>query len=208
MAEAPRAPRVPRFTSRNVLQAAVVAGALWGGGMMLIFAGPFAQVTATQGGVTVDARERTLAQLARVVVPYALGGVIFGALLGGVLLLANRKARKDAAAMLAGAGLEPGERLLEDGPANRQERVAVGGWLYLTDRRLLFRPHRMNLGLGSPLDLPLAEVARVEPCSVAWVLPTGVQVTRADGTHERFVVWHAAREPWLTALREAAKLEG
>lgn len=205
---APRAPRVPRFTLRNVAQAAALMGALWGGGMALVFAGPFARVTPTQGGVEIDARERTLPQLLRVVVPYALGGVAFGTLMGGVLLLATRKARKDSAAMLAGAGLEPGERVLEDGPANRQQKVAVGGWLYLTDRRLLFRPHGMNLGFGSPLDLPLGQIADVTPYNAAWIFPTGLCVARRDGTTERFIVWQSARPAWLLSIREAARLEG
>jgi hypothetical protein len=203
------APRVPRLTTGSVVRAAALMGALWGGGMAFVFAGPFVRVTPTQHGVALDARERTLPQLARAIVPYALGGVAFGGAMGGVILLATRKARSDSTAMLAGAGpLEPGERFLEDGPTNRQQKVAIGGWLYLTDRRLLFRPHGMNLGLGSPLDLPLGEVAEVGPYAAAWILPTGLRVGRKDGTHERFVVWYSAREAWLTALREAAKLEG
>lgn len=188
---------------------AAFMGALWGGSMALVFAGPFVRVVPTQAGVTIDARERTFSQLARAIVPYALGGVLFGGLMGGVILLATRKARADSTAMLAGAGpLEPGERFLEDGPANRKEKVAVGGWLYLTDRRLLFRPHGMNLGFGSALDLPLGEIADVTPYSAAWIFPTGVCVTRRDGSTERFVVWEGAREAWLFAIREAAQLEG
>lgn len=206
--DVPRAPRVPRFTLRNVVQAAALMGALWGGSMALIFSGPFARVTPTQGGVEVDARERPLAQLLRGVVLFALGGVAFGTIMGGVLLLATRKARKDSAALLAGAGLEPGERVLEDGPANRQQKVAVGGWLYLTDRRLIFRPHGMNLGFGSPLDLPLGQIAEVSPYNVAWILPTGLAVARRDGATERFVVWQGARAAWLLSIREAAQLPG
>jgi hypothetical protein len=209
VSDAPRTARVPRLTTRSVIRAAAFMGAFWGGGMALVFAGPFVRVTPTQGGVAVDVRERTLPQLVRVVVPYALGGVAFGGIMGGVLLLATRKARADSTAMLAGAGpLEPGERFLEDGPTNRQQRVAVGGWLYLTDRRLLFRPHGMNLGFGSALDLPLGEIADVTPYNAAWIFPTGLRITRRDGTTERFVVWQGARAAWLLSIREAAQLPG
>ena len=100
--------------------------------------------------------------------------------------------------------LESGETVLHEGPANRMARFeAVGGWLTLTNRRLTFRPHAVNVQ-KAPLDLPLEEISDVRPRRTLWLVPNGLLVQRAGGTEERFVV-HARRE-WVAKIREACGL--
>jgi len=95
-----------------------------------------------------------------------------------------------------------GERLVKQGPANHfLGWEAVGGWLSLTDQRLLFRSHRFNVQRHE-LPIPLAEVKRVEACWTAWIIPNGLRVVTARGT-ERFVV--EGRQSWVTALNQARR---
>jgi hypothetical protein len=61
---------------------------------------------------------------------------------------------------------------------------AVGGKLYLTSSRLLFRAHPGQFWRYE-LVIPLAEVAKVQPCRVICV-PRGLTVVRTDGTKELF----------------------
>lgn len=60
--------------------------------------------------------------------------------------------------------LGAGETLLERWGANRTQsnQRAVGGHLYLTDRRLLFEPHRFDASLsGRGASVPLRDISDV-----------------------------------------------
>jgi hypothetical protein len=75
----------------------------------------------------------------------------------------------------------------------------VGGWLYLTDKRLLFRPHGFNVQRHE-LSIPLADVADVQTCSTAWVIPNGLHLVTSK-VDERFVV--EGRRDWVEQIRLA-----
>jgi hypothetical protein len=92
------------------------------------------------------------------------------------------------------------EQVFKQGPANHfRDLEGVGGWLVLTDKRLLFRPHRFN-AQKQELALPLGEIQKAEPYSTAWVLPNGLRVTTTQG-QERFVV--EGRQSWVDVIRQA-----
>jgi len=94
--------------------------------------------------------------------------------------------------------LQPGETLMMRIGANHTEgSTARGGWIWLTDRRLLFAPHGLDASLGaSRVEIPLAQIANVgkEPggCGPgAWFsggLRARLRVETADGTRHLFVV--------------------
>ena len=93
-----------------------------------------------------------------------------------------------------------GERIRKQGPANHfRGWEGVGGWLYLTDKRLLFRSHGFNVQRHE-LSMPLAEVADVQACSTAWVIPNGLRLVTEKGA-ERFVV--EGRRDWVDQIRLA-----
>lgn len=51
------------------------------------------------------------------------------------------------------------ENLIRDGAANLQRGIeTVGGWLYLTTRRLVFEAHALNVQSGATV-IPLRDVA-------------------------------------------------
>lgn len=109
-----------------------------------------------------------------------------------------------------------GEALLHTETANRTQnrRRAVGGRLYLTDRRLLFRPHGFDARLsGERREIPLSEADGVDtrpptrsplralrrPLDTLFGggLRTRLRVETADGDRDLFVV----SDPEATAER-------
>jgi hypothetical protein len=102
------------------------------------------------------------------------------------------------------------ERLLMEGPANHfLHGEGVGGWLYLTTRRLLFRSHAVNLQ-PHETDLPLTDIAEASPVLSAGFIPNGLLVRTVSGRNERFVV--EQRRRWsmeiANARERSAKPEG
>src|SRR5215470_6508505 len=84
----------------------------------------------------------------RSVNPFAVGpfGLVLGLAAGLLfgLMVATFVAWQRSRFTREDPGLE-GEHLLKQGPANHFRGLeGVGGWLYLTDKRLLFRSHRFN----------------------------------------------------------------
>ena len=93
-----------------------------------------------------------------------------------------------------------GERLLRQGPANHfRGWESVGGWLYLTDKRLLFKSHKFNVQ-NHELSLPLAEIVSAQPAMTAWIVPNGLKVDTGCG-FERFVV--SSRGDWADDIMHA-----
>ena len=97
-----------------------------------------------------------------------------------------------------------GENVLFQSLANHFRGVeGVGGWLVLTDQRLLFQPHRLNIQ-KEEWSVPLPDLIRMEPRRTLGFLPNGLRVVTTTG-EERFVV--EKRMPWLREV-EAAKSAG
>lgn len=96
-----------------------------------------------------------------------------------------------------------GEQLLWEGPANHFLRgEGVGGWLYLTTRRLLFRSHAFNIQRHET-DLPLVDIAEASPVLTAGFIPNGLLVCTRSGRRERFVV--EQRQRWSAEITSARK---
>lgn len=96
-------------------------------------------------------------------------------------------------------GLAPGEVALRHGPANHKRGFEMaGGKLTLTNERLRFRPHALNLQTGEA-SFPLTSIRAVDPAATLGIVPNSIELTLADGRKERFVV--SARTQWITAIR-------
>jgi len=123
-----------------------------------------------------------------------IGGLFFGLIMAGFVAYQRRKTT-------AAKPVFPGEELLHDGPANHfRNGEGVGGWLYLTNRRLFFRSHPLNLQ-PHETDLPLGEIATAAPALTLGLIPNGLVVSTATGASERFVV--EQRKSWSTAIAQA-----
>ena len=81
-----------------------------------------------------------------------------------------------------------GEEVLHEGPANHFfNGESVGGWIYLTPRRLLFRSHAINLQ-PHELSIDLSDVSEALPVLTAKIIPNGLRIVTRSGRDERFVV--------------------
>ena len=95
----------------------------------------------------------------------------------------------------------PEERIIREGPANHFRRFeGVGGRLFLTDQRLVFKSHGLNIQRHE-LSLPLDEIVDAQPSMTAWVIRNGLLVTTKGGRRERFVV--EGRDEWAASVMSA-----
>ena len=110
-----------------------------------------------------------------------MSGAAFGLVMGGFVAIQRRR--------FARARPEfSGEQLLHDGPANHfLNGEGVGGWLFLTQERLLFRSHQINIQ-PHELSVTLAEIAEVQPVRTAKVFPNGLRLVTRSRKEDRFVV--------------------
>jgi hypothetical protein len=93
--------------------------------------------------------------------------------------------------------LEAGEVIIRAGKGNHfVGRLSDTGQLILTNRRIIFKPHRINVfnkaGAWRVSDIRGISTGRV---------PTEVTLLLADDSKERFAVWHRSR--WVQEIEAA-----
>jgi hypothetical protein len=113
-------------------------------------------------------------------------GVAFGLAMGGFMAWQHKRSAKLLAHYES-------EGLVHHGPANYG---AAGGWLVLTKQRLLFEPHKLNLGLGKRVEVPAAEIGGARPGDGA--IPNKIAVVTRGNQTLQFVV--RSRAEWLEKL--------
>jgi hypothetical protein len=101
--------------------------------------------------------------------------------------------------------LEPGETLVKQGQANMRRGIeSVGGHLYLTDRRLVFESHRLNIQRGAT-EVPLADIAGMEKrwtklLKLIPIIPNTLAVQTTQGEEHSFVCY--GRDAWIAAVEQ------
>lgn len=97
---------------------------------------------------------------------------------------------------------EPGEVLLKDGGANHFRGLeGVGGRLALTDRRLVFKSHKLNIQNHQSV-FPLFDIVEVGARKTFGLLENRLSVRLVNDESHEFVV-DGARE-WIAAIKDAA----
>src|SRR5665213_755736 len=93
---------------------------------------------------------------------------------------------------------EPGESILFDTPANHFKGIeAVGGKLYLTNKRLVFKSHKINFQKHQLL-INLSDIQKVDKYKPFGITNNGLLIETADNKIEKFVV--EKREGWVDQL--------
>ncbi len=125
-----------------------------------------------------------------------IGGCIQGVLFGSVAgWFGNSKSIMKGTEIR----LEENETILFEAPANHFKSIeAVGGKLYLTNSRLVFQSHKFNFQ-NHQLSIPLSNIAKVNRYRALGIANTGLSVTTADNTIDKFVVQQ--REEWMKILQ-------
>jgi hypothetical protein len=99
--------------------------------------------------------------------------------------------------------LLPEEQLVKDGAASLQLGIDVaGGWLYLTNVRLIFESHAFNLQTGTAI-VPLKSVNGTRLCwsrlfGVIPMFPNSLVVATVESREYKFLVF--GRRHWKDAI--------
>ncbi len=98
--------------------------------------------------------------------------------------------------------LRSDEKLIRQGAANMQRGLeTVGGWLYLTDQRILFESHRFNVQTGST-EISLNDVLATRPVWTKFlgflpIFPNSLVISAGDKEY-CFVLF--GRKQWASAI--------
>jgi hypothetical protein len=96
---------------------------------------------------------------------------------------------------------DEGEVVRKAGLANHFKGVeGVGGKLYLTDKRLRFRSHRLNVQVHDE-SVALSEIGAAQGTRTLGIIPNGLRITLRSGEAKRFVI--EDRSAWLEELSHA-----
>ena len=131
-------------------------------------------------------------------IPTGIGaGLFFGLSMAGFTAILGKR-------MSGRLALRSGEEVLKEGPASHFFKgESVGGWLTLTDQRLQFTSHKINVQVHT-LDLQLSQIARAETVATARLIPNGLKIKTASGESEHFVV--NGRADWVNTMAKAKHL--
>ena len=101
--------------------------------------------------------------------------------------------------------LNQNEKLVKKGGANLQKGVeTVGGYLYLTNQRLIFEAHAINIQGGNTI-IDLSDIESTEKCwtkflNVIPLMPNSLAVNTKTGDEYRFVLF--GRGAWQEKIKE------
>jgi hypothetical protein len=106
-------------------------------------------------------------------------------------------------------GLKQNEQIIKQGPANLQKGMeTVGGKLYLTNQRLFFEAHKLNVQ-GGTTEIELPDILSSKRCWTKFLgfillMPNSLSVYTKSDREYRFVIFN--REAWKIAIDENKKL--
>ncbi len=123
----------------------------------------------------------------------AFGGFAFGLWMGLIVYWRSRKFTQNRP-------LHSGEKLIHEGTASRHRK---GGWIYLTDSRLIFVPQKLGIK-ASELEFPLSEIASAEQGRRLGVIPNKLILNLRNGQTEEFVVQNT--KDWVRRINRASDL--
>jgi hypothetical protein len=100
--------------------------------------------------------------------------------------------------------LNEGETIIKEGKANRARfaLISQGGKLILTNQRLVFVGHGMNIGEGT-VAIKLADILRYKKAVALPLIPipNAFKITDQNGKTHKFIV--SGRGKWIRAISQA-----
>jgi hypothetical protein len=94
--------------------------------------------------------------------------------------------------------------LFETGANHFKSVEAVGGKLYLTNKRLVFKSHKLNIQ-NHQLSINISEIVKADRYKALGLTNNGLAVTTASGLVEKFVVQQP--EEWFNHFKETNSLQ-
>jgi len=128
----------------------------------------------------------------------AIGGLLFGWLTG---LFTKSKMVTETTKI----DIDADEKILFETPANHFKGIeGVGGKLYLTNRRLIFKSHKLNIQ-NHQLIINSSDIKQVDIYKRLGLVNNGFSITTIADKTEKFVVEKV--EEWITLLTEKNGLQ-
>lgn len=101
--------------------------------------------------------------------------------------------------------IDPDENIMFETPANHFKGIeGVGGRLYLTNRRLIFKSHKLNIQ-NHQLSIDLSDIKHVDRYKTLGLVNNGLVITIITDKTEKFVVEKV--EEWVKLLTEKNGLQ-
>jgi hypothetical protein len=140
--------------------------------------------------------KRILIIIASGIVSGALAGFLFGLGMGLLIKFLAKNIK---------IVTEAGETILFESGANHFKGAeAVGGKLFLTTKRLVFKSHKYNVQVHE-LSISLPDIDRVDKYKTLGVLNNGLSVETTDHKIEKFVVEQI--DEWVNRLAQKNSLQ-
>lgn len=96
--------------------------------------------------------------------------------------------------------LSTGESVEIEGPANLfREMEGVGGKLFLTNKNMIFKSHKLNIQTGQT-DIPYENILEIVKRKTAKIIDNGIRIKTKDGKEYDFVV--NERDYWMEKINE------
>ncbi|MEM6514670.1 MAG: GRAM domain-containing protein [Bacteroidota bacterium] len=139
--------------------------------------------------------------------PSFYNAVLQGVIAGGLFAIIFPYLMKKTVSNLDGGfwkqvkpNLELDEEIKVEGPASLFRGIeGVGGKIYLTNKRLVFNPHRFNFQKKA-LSLDYNQIDNILTRKTGRLVDNGLSIETKDGNEFRFVV--NEREAWLTHMAQ------
>ena len=143
------------------------------------------------------ADDLTTKQILIIIFSACLGGAIAGLLFGWLTGLFSKSKFVSETTKI---DTDPDENILFDTPANHFKGIeGVGGRLYLTNRRLIFKSHKLNIQ-NHQLSIDLSDIKQVDRYKMLGLVNNGLALTTIPDKTEKFVVEKI--EKWVKILTD------
>ncbi|MBN7811777.1 hypothetical protein J0A68_12535 [Algoriphagus sp. H41] len=130
-------------------------------------------------------------------------GVVFGFFVGFGLPYFARKLGPSHLEKIGNSikpDLAENERIEVEGPANLFRGIeGVGGKLFLTNEKLTFKAHKLNIQNGQT-TIDYKQITEVSRRKTAKLLDNGIRIKTADGKKHDFVL--GERDLWIEKINE------
>lgn len=134
---------------------------------------------------------------------YVFQGLFFGILMGlGFPYLMEKFGGKFASKLGKNIKpeLTPNELVEIEGPANLFRGIeGVGGKLFLTNKKVIFKSHKMNIQKGQT-DIEYNAITEIIKRKTAKLIDNGIRIKTNDGKEFDFVV--NERDKWIEKINE------
>ena len=99
--------------------------------------------------------------------------------------------------------LSQDEKIEMEGPANLFRGMeGVGGKLFLTNKKVCFKPHKINIQKGQT-DIPYENISEIIKIKTAKLIDNGIRIKTNKGNEFDFVV--NEQEKWMEKLNDKIK---